>query len=103
MKVTEDLNKVFFGSEVSEKIKQLRIGLLLIEEKYIEYFKKRPSKFKMDNFDRLHNHYIRIINSNTITFGFTAESDLDEKIKNECIILFNEIFNQEQNNSERNS
>lgn len=93
MNTSEDLSKIFYGTDASEKINLLKSRLALVEESHNEYFKGRQSKLNVNEVDRLHNHYLTITDSNGIKFGFTDDSDLEIKIKTECIDVFNEIFN----------
>ena len=65
----------------------------------LEYFKNKPSRRSIEEHDHLHNHYSMITNSHGIKFGFDANSDLDEKIKTDCINLFDEIFKLEIDNN----
>jgi len=91
MKINKNSKQELYGSGMSKKIEQLKNGLRQIEEKNIEYFKKRKSKRKSEKFDKLHNYYSIILSSNIITFCVADHSDLDEKIKSECIKLVSEI------------
>jgi hypothetical protein len=96
MENTENLNELFYGKEASEKIEKLKEGLLKIEEENSEYFENRVTEKNIK--DRLHNHYITITDNLGIKFNFLDESDLDNRIKNSCHKLFNDIFNPEISN-----
>lgn len=88
-----DLNKVFYGEDAAEKLRQFKEGMLDIEKKNLDYFDNRSSKNDIEKKDRLHNHYLMTVNTRGITFGFINNSDLDEEIKTSCFKLFNSIFN----------
>jgi hypothetical protein len=89
----EDLNKIFYGEEAAQKLNQFKEGTFDIENKYLDYFKDRISKYNPEEKDRLHNHYLMIVNSNGVTFGFKENSDLNREVQASCIQLFNSIFN----------
>lgn len=91
MKEAEDLNKLFYGNDASEKINKLKEGLLIIEKENSEYFENRIAKNKEK--DRLHDHYLTVTNTQGISFNFMAESDLDKDIRISWHKLFNDIFN----------
>ena len=93
MNTTENLNELFYGKETAGKIEKFKNGMLEIEKNHLNYFEQRPKKFSKDEIDRLHNHYITQTNNNGISFNFIKDSDLSEHIRNECIELFNQIFN----------
>lgn len=84
--------ELFYGENGAPKMKQLKQGLIDIENKHLEYFKEKKSTLSFDKHDRLHNHYIMNTNPLGVHFGFMADSDLKEEIKNECQNLFNKIF-----------
>jgi hypothetical protein len=87
-----DFLKKIYGKERIEKEENLKNSLLLIEEKYIEYFKSRPPKFNGELHDHLHNHWVLWDDGITIKFGFDKTSDLPQRIQNECLDCFKTIF-----------
>ena len=93
MNIDDKTNELIYGEEGAKKIKLLNDGLLEIELKYIDYFKKRKPKYESEEHDRLHNHYMYITNPNRINFSFIKNTELDQKIINDCLSLFNSIFN----------
>ena len=93
MNTTENFNELFYGKEAAEKIEKFKNGMLEIEKKHFHYFEQRTKKFIVDESDRLHNHYITETDKNGISLKFLNDSDLSQLIRNECIELFNQIFN----------
>lgn len=79
--------------EVQSKKKEALIEAFnKIEEKHLSYFKNRPSKFSIDDHDRLKRHYIIYETANKITFAFDPETDLPENIKTECTEVYISLF-----------
>jgi hypothetical protein len=93
MNTIENLNELFYGKEAAEKIEKFKNGMLEIEKRHLDYFEQRPKKFTHDKSDRLHNHYVTQTNNNGMSFNFIKDSDLEQYIRNECIEMFNRIFN----------
>lgn len=91
------LHEFMYGAEQADKIERFERGLAEIEKKYPDFFLDRKARLFPDEEDKLAFHYILIFNSYNITFGFTDDSDLPDYIKNECIKLFNSIYNAQVN------
>lgn len=87
------ISELSFGKEATDKIELFENGLKVIENKYSQYFSNRESPNEFEKNDKLHNHFITLTDKFGIRFNFKDESDLDEKIKNECNQLFNNTFN----------
>ena len=66
-------------------------GLLLIEEKHIEFFKERKSRRSIQPHDRLTNHIIPNTTGTLFGINFTNEG-LSENIKKEVEELFKKIW-----------
>jgi len=81
-----------FGKEFYQKDELFKEKLQEIEEEFIEYFKKRKSKFDHDEHDRLHNHYLIYYENGIIRFGFDKDSDIPKYIMQKCIMAFNETY-----------
>lgn len=65
-----------------------------VEENNKEYFQNREPKFEKDKHDRLHNHYIISEDENRyFSLGFRNDSNLPDRIKDECIIVYYDFLN----------
>jgi len=91
-----ELQKFMFGAEYADKLERFNRGLNDIEKKYPELFKERKAKLFPEEEDKLGFHYMMTFNSNQVVFGFIEESDLPNYVKDECVVLFNKIYNQQQ-------
>lgn len=87
-----DLMKLFCGENFYNKNEEFLRELSEIENKYIEFFNKRPAKFSSDEHDKLHNHWILFNDNALIKFGFEPDSDIPDYIKEECNLVFTRIF-----------
>jgi hypothetical protein len=87
----DNQNFDFLGAH-SKKKEDLIMAFNQIEEKYQTFFKERPSKFDVDNHDRLKRHYMIYESYNKITFAFDPDSDLPESIKSECTEVYIRLF-----------
>ena len=87
-----DAMELFFGREHVKRHAELEDALRKIEEKHIDFFKSRESKFEADDHDRLHNHWMMTADRWRISFGFDRDSDLPKAIMEECASEFNRIF-----------
>jgi len=84
--------KLLCEEEFYDKQEELIKELLEIENKYIEFFNNRPSKFEREDHDRLHNHWILYHDNTVVKFGFQDDSEVPEYIKAECHQAFKRIF-----------
>jgi hypothetical protein len=66
-----------------------------IEQKHIEWFKKRPSIFDQDEHDSIANHLFTDATDGHISFTFWKYSELPEPIKTECLTAYHELFSSE--------
>ncbi|MGD0342702.1 MAG: hypothetical protein ABSA76_13450 [Bacteroidales bacterium] len=87
-----DISEVIMGKDLHDQNEGFKEQLLKIEEKYSEFFERRPSKFEGEQHDRLHNHWMLYEDGMIIRFWFNKDSDLPLKIKEECIKAFTDIF-----------
>lgn len=85
-----EANRLLHGENVVSKSVQFDNELRTIEEKHIEYFKSRPGR--RSEHDHLDAHYIIFSTGNTIKLVWEKYSDLDEKIKTECIEAFKRVY-----------
>ena len=88
----KDINEVVFGHYYNEKYRRFTAELNIINSKFEHYFNSRKSKISHEEKDCLAYHYWMVNQFGTLTFGFLPESDIDEKIKRECVNLFDKIF-----------
>jgi hypothetical protein len=82
----------YFGGEHSRKKEDLISAFDKIEERYLYFFKERPSKYDGDIHDSLKRHYTIYETPNKVTFAFNPDADLPESIKAECIDAFSRLF-----------
>ena len=87
-----DIYEFLEREDYSKKVKELDEALSKIEKKYIEFFKSRPSKFELEEHDRLHNYWFMTCNNQLVRFGVDKNSDIPEYIKTECDQAFIRIF-----------
>jgi len=87
---------LFVGKDRFEKEKRFENELLKLEEEYVEYFKSRPQKFKGDEYDRLHNHYLLWGDNERLRFGFENNCELPNELMRKCLDAFNKIFKNEK-------
>lgn len=88
-----ELDELFQGKELVKKNKEFKDALTQIENKYLEFFESRPPKFKYDEHERLHNHYMIYGTEQRISFAFDKDSDIPEYIKAECNQAFKKVYN----------
>jgi len=81
-----------FEGEGQRRLKEFEENLLLIEAKYIDFFKGRKSEFFSDDHDRLFRHYFTQPKEKGIVFGFNTGSEVPDHIQRECHSLFQSIF-----------
>jgi len=93
----DDYGKLIYGEALYRKVKKFEEGLLVVEEKHIEFFKNRESQRLYEEHDRLHNHCSTIFFNNKITFGFEKDSDLPFYVRRECADLFKSTVIDEDN------
>jgi hypothetical protein len=93
--MSDDIYELFVGKERFKKERQFEKELLRIEEEYIDFFKSRPPKYKDEEHDRLHNHYLILGDNNILRFGFENESELPYELIIKCNKAFNDIFKEE--------
>lgn len=75
------------------KEEEFKSFLLKIEQKYIDYFEARESKFKdYEERDHLHNHWVLVQENGLIKFSFTNDSELPDHIRKECSDTFEKVF-----------
>lgn len=91
--MSKSINEVFYSKENAEKIEQFEKRLLEIEDEYIHFFKKRDAIIETEEHDRLHNHTLQKWDTNGIHFGFKKDSPVPKEIRNACLSVFDEIFN----------
>jgi hypothetical protein len=80
------------GKDRFEKEERFNRALLEIEEKYIDFFRKRPAKNEIELHDRLHDHWLMLSDNYKISFGFEKDTDIPQEIIIRCFQKFNEIF-----------
>lgn len=85
-----EFSELVFGYKNSKDLEKFEDGLDEIQNKYKSYFEHKNNSGFIDG---ISNHYILIISNGTIKFIFNKDSNLDLEIKNECIQLFESIFN----------
>ena len=86
-----EINEIMYGKEYVEKSQQFEKELAEIEKKHIKYFEARPIDRKPGH-DLLHFHHITSYSNGVIKFFFDPDSDLDEKIKDECLAAFHRVY-----------
>ncbi len=82
-------------NKIEKIMNKLSSELLKVEERNIDFFKERKSKFERDEHDRLHNHWISHFDGYFLKFGFTVDSDLPEYLKIQCVEVYKQILNEE--------
>ncbi len=66
--------------------------LMEVEERHIDWFKKRPALFDYHTHDSIKNHTFNEEDGNLFRLNFWKHCELPEKIKNECVQAFKEVF-----------
>ena len=66
--------------------------LLEVEQRHIDWFKKRPALFDYHPHDSIKNHTFSEDDGNSFRFNFWKHCELPEKIKVECVQAFKEVF-----------
>jgi len=90
--MNKNFDELLYGEYHAKKLSKFNEALSAIEEKHIDYFRKREPKFPRQKHDRLSNHYMIIQDKYKIQFGFENNTDLRQDIINECLRIFNECF-----------
>ena len=85
------LEKLHEG-EGFRKLEEFEEKLLLIEAKYIDFFKGREPVHSSEKHDRLSRHYFTQPEEKGLAFGFNTDSEVPYHIQRECHSLFQSIF-----------
>lgn len=85
------LDEFVFGRDNSKARQEFNKGLDEIERRHVNYFEQRQGKPWQDR-DNLRNHCHFNYDGKQITFINLPGSDLDPEIWQECLRLFNSIF-----------
>jgi hypothetical protein len=80
------------GKKINDMERLFQKRLDDIEKKYTEYFSERPPLRKLDEHDRLYNHYFCHQYDKYSKLIWLESSDLNETIKEEVEKAFREIF-----------
>ena len=84
-----------WSKKESEKSKRFIAELRKIEEKHSDYFRNRKTSSEFMPHDMLAEHYIFQESKNgEVNFFFPEYSDLDDEIKKECLVAFEQVYNQ---------
>jgi len=63
-----------------------------VEQRHIDWFKKRPAIFDSQEYDSIKNHTFSEEDGDSVRFNFWKYSELPEIIKTECLKAFEEVF-----------
>lgn len=77
-------------TEGHRRLKDFEEKLLLIEAKYIDFFKEREPTLSSEKHDKIHHHYRTWYVDGEITFKVKDDSELPGYVKKECYDLFKE-------------
>lgn len=76
------------------KIKALVSKLETVEQKYVDWFKKRPSILDQYPHDTINNHIFIEQEGKVPTLSFWKYSELPDKIKADCLSAYKEVFSE---------
>jgi hypothetical protein len=76
------------------KVKELVNKLEGVEQKYFDWFKKRPSILDQYPHDTIDNHVFIEQEGNGATLSFWKYSELPDSIKKDCLIAYKEVFSE---------
>jgi hypothetical protein len=63
-----------------------------VEQRYIDWFKKRPALFDSQEYDSIQNHTFSEVDDDSVRFNFWKYSELPENIKTDCLLAFEEVY-----------
>ncbi|WP_295654569.1 hypothetical protein [uncultured Mucilaginibacter sp.] len=63
-----------------------------IEQRHLDWFKKRPAIFDFQDYDSIGNHTFREEDGEYVRFNFWKHSELPENIQTECLLAFEEVY-----------
>ena len=82
-----DENEFQYGLHSADKVELFDKGLSQISNQHANYFTQHNTV--------LSDYYVLLRNSDRIVFGFKENTPIDENIKAQCIELFRNIFETE--------
>jgi hypothetical protein len=63
-----------------------------VEQRHIDWFKKRPAIFDSQEYDSIQNHTFSEEDGDAVSFNFWKYSELPDDIKQECLVAFHEVY-----------
>jgi hypothetical protein len=84
-----------YGEEYVNRKEAFESDIQAIEDKYKAHFEfKKSSASHLNEYDKLNNHFVTMVNFPMVTFAWVENTDLPEYIKNECLDVFNKYFSE---------
>ena len=91
MELNVDLEVLQMDAEQASKLAFFKEGLDKIEKRHQHYFSHRQHKYLIKP-DLLRYHYVISKEAGKILFDFIEDTDLDFRIKEECLALYQSIY-----------
>ncbi len=91
MTLNIDLKVLQTDAERASKLTFFKEGLSKIEQKHHVYFSNRQHKYLIKP-DQLRYHYVITQEGESVVFEFLENTDLDVRIKEECLALYASIY-----------